>query len=556
MVNIVSNYDIVVDYVDEIKCKITAKKEILYSLRNAFSFYADGYKFSPKYKSGVWDGKINLIDIKGSFPSGILKRILRHCKEDGLTIKVNDIHHYKSVDVSDELIQSLCTYCQYDPYDFQQNALKQILSKKKLLIKSPTSSGKSLMIYLTYRWCVDNNIPLLITVPSTSLAEQLISDFREYVSDDHDVDKYADTLYSGKDKDTNKLVIISTWQTCAKMPETWVKKFRFYICDEAHGASSVELTKIISHMTQCEYRVGFTGTLNGAEMHEIEMNARFGDIYTTITTRELIDRGIVTDILIKSIQLKYSEDTTSHFWKYSGGDYQKEIDFIIDNESRNKYIIDKALNLDGNTLMLFNFIERHGDALLSSLLENRLKYKKRIMYVSGKIKTKDREIIRKQMDSDLPEFYDINFENGKITVDSKDVDFSNINTYIGKELNVECLECDYYINGDINGVVKSINKVDGGYILLATYGTLSTGINIRNLHHLIFCHSYKGKIRILQSIGRILRKSKVKNKVYLHDLTDDFRKGKKTNHCYRHGEIRLELYDEEQFDYEISIEKI
>lgn len=554
--DIVSNYDIVVDYVDEIKCKITAKKEILYSLRNAFSFYADGYKFTPLYKSGQWDGKINLIDAKGFFPSGILKRILRHCKDDGLKIKLNDIHHYKAVDVSDGVIAKLATYCKYEPYDYQLTAVKYALSNKKMLLRSPTSSGKSLMISMLYRYCVDNNIPMLITVPSTSLAEQLISDFREYVADDHDVDQYVDTLYSGKDKTTEKLVIISTWQTCAKMPESWIKKFRFYVCDEAHGANSKELTKIINCMTECEYRIGFTGTLNGAEMHEIEMNARFGDIYHTITTRELIDRGIVTDILIKSIQLKYSEDTVNHFWKYSAGDYQKEIDFIIDSEARNKYIIDKSLNLDGNALMLFNFIERHGDALLESLTDQRLKYKKRILYVSGKIKTKDREIIRKQMDSDLPEFYEINFRDGKITVDSEDVDFSDINRYIGKELDIESLECDYHIDGDITGDVVGIKVVDGAYILLATYGTLSTGINIRNLHHLVFCHSYKGKIRILQSIGRILRKSKVKNKVYLHDITDDFRKGKKVNHSYRHGEIRLELYDEEQFDYEISIEKI
>lgn len=556
MVDNVSNYDIVVDYVDEIKCKITTRKEILYSLRNAFSFYADGYKFHPKYKQGLWDGKINMIDIKGNFPSGILKRILRHCKEDGLSIKVNDIHRYKTVDVSPELIQTLCSYSRFEPYDYQQTAIKHILGKKKLLLKSPTSSGKSLMIYLTYRWCVDNDIPMLITVPSTSLAEQLISDFRDYVADDHNVDEFVDALYSGKDKNTPKPVIISTWQTCAKMPEAWIKKFKFYVCDEAHGASSAELTKIINNMTTCEYRIGFTGTLNGAEMHEIEMNARFGDIYQTITTRELIDRGIVTDILIASIQLKYSAEDLAHFWKYAGSDYQKEVDFIIDSDVRNKYIINKAMNLDGNTLMLFNFIERHGDKLLDSLNAQRLKYKKRIMYVSGKVKTDKRENIRKQMDSDLPEFYEINFEKGKIIVDSIDVDFSSINTHIGKELNVECLECDYYIEGDINGVVKNINVVEGSYILLATYGTLSTGINIKNLHHLIFCHSYKGKIRILQSIGRILRKSKVKNKVYLHDLVDDFRKGKKENHSFRHGEIRLELYDEEQFDYEIRIEQI
>lgn len=552
-----NDFDITIEYVDEIKCKILAKKEILYSLRNAFSFFADGYKFNQKYRSGIWDGKINMIDYKGIFPSGILKRVLRHCKEQGLKIKVNEIWRYKDVEVSPNLIQTLCSYCKFEPYDYQQTAVLKVLSKKKMLMLSPTSSGKSLMIYMLYRWAVDNNMPMLITVPSTSLAEQLISDFREYVADDHDVDKYVATLYSGKDKGTQKLVVISTWQTCSNMPEEWIKKFRFYIADEAHGTRSEEQTKIINHMTECEYRNGFTGTLNGAEMHELEMNARFGDIYQTITTRELIDRGIVTDILINAIKLKYDEETVKNFHTYSQGDYQKEIDFICDLQCRNDYIVNHALNLDGNTLMLFNFIERHGDALLSMLKEKELQYKKKTLYVSGKVKTKERETIRKQMDSDLPKYYDIHLSSGGyITVDEETAKSIDINSYIGKKIDIENSGYDYYLYGDISGIVDNIKIVDGSYILLATYGTLSTGINIRNLHHLIFCHAYKGKIRILQSIGRILRKSKVKNKVYLHDLIDDFRKGRKVNHTYKHGEIRLEVYEQEEFDYEIRTESI
>lgn len=552
-----SHYDITIDYVDEIRCKITTKREILYSLRNNFSFYADGYRFNSKYRTGVWDGKINLIDIKGVFPSGLLKRVLRHCREQELTIKVNEIWRYKDNEVTDEQLNLLASYCRFEPYDYQVTATKKVLAKRKMLLKSPTSSGKSLMIYMLYRWCVDNGLPLLITVPSTSLAEQLISDFRDYVSDDHDVDQYVDTLYSGKDKNTEKLVIISTWQTCSKMPDQWVKKFRFYICDEAHGASSAELTNIINKMSDCEYRVGYTGTLNGAEMHEIEMNARFGDIYQTITTRELIDRGIVTDILINAINLTYSEDVLKNMWAYSGGDYQKEIDFIVDLDVRNKYIVEKSLNLDGNTLMLFNFIDRHGSLLLDMLNQQALKYKKTVLYVSGKIKTDKREVIRRQMDSDLPLYCDIyTSSGGRITIHHEQAEKIDINSYIGKTLDSNVFDSDHYIDGDINGVVTDIKMVDGSYILLATYGTLSTGINIKNLHHLIFCHAYKGKIRILQSIGRILRKSKVKNKVYLHDLIDDFRKGRKINHTYKHGAIRLELYDEEEFEYEIRKELI
>jgi superfamily II DNA or RNA helicase len=80
---------------------------------------------------------------------------------------------------------------------------------------------------------------------------------------------------------------------------------------------------------------------------------------------------------------------------------------------------------------------------------------------------------------------------------------------------------------------------------------LSTGINIKNLHNLIFAHPFKGKILNLQSIGRILRKSDVKNKVYLYDISDDFRKGKIENHVYKHMIKRVEIYEEEEFDYEI-----
>ena len=421
------------------------------------------------------------------------------------------------------------------------------------------NSGKSLIAYMLYRYCVDNNLPLLINVPSTSLCEQLLSDFKDYVSDDHDVDKYVATLYGGQDKETTKPVIISTWQTCSNMPGEWFKKFKFYIVDEAHGSSAKELSAIIDHLNNCPYRIGMTGTLNGSNIHEIEMHARFGEIFKMVTTRELIDRGLVTDIDIKCVRLLHDKQEIDRFHGFCKNDYQREIDYLLNSAERNDYIINLALGLDTTTLMLFNRIEGHGMKLLDMIQEKSVEYKKKVFYIAGSVKTKQREQIRKQLDGELPDFHIVKFADGRTaTFDGEFVTYEQLLAYRGKTLDIESFDPSHIFvqPGSESFVVSDIETVKGCYILLASYGTLAVGVNIRNLHNLIFCHPFKGRILNLQSIGRILRKSNSKNIVYLYDLCDDYRKGKKVNHTYKHATARLEIYEGEEFNYELIEERI
>lgn len=551
--------DITVQYVDEIRCKILTRKEILYGLKTEFSFFANGYKYHPLYKQGRWDGRISMIDGKGLFYNGLLKSLIKHCKERGLSIKVEDIKRYMPDNIEDTVIDNLTSYIKFPPYDYQQRSVKEALSKRKLLILSPTSSGKSLIAYMLYRYCVDNNLPLLINVPSTSLCEQLLSDFKDYVSDDHDVDKYVATLYGGQDKETTKPVIISTWQTCSNMPGEWFKKFKFYIVDEAHGSSAKELSAIIDHLNNCPYRIGMTGTLNGSNIHEIEMHARFGEIFKMVTTRELIDRGIVTDIDIKCVRLLHDKQEIDRFHGFCKNDYQREIDYLLNSAERNDYIINLALGLDTTTLMLFNRIEGHGMKLLDMIQEKSVEYKKKVFYIAGSVKTKQREQIRKQLDGELPDFHIVKFADGRTaTFDGEFVTYEQLLAYRGKTLDIESFDPSHIFvqPGSESFVVSDIETVKGCYILLASYGTLAVGVNIRNLHNLIFCHPFKGRILNLQSIGRILRKSNSKNIVYLYDLCDDYRKGKKVNHTYKHATARLEIYEGEEFNYELIEERI
>lgn len=549
--------DITIQYVDEIRCRIIAAREILYNLKAEYSFYANGYKFHPKFKQGLWDGRISMIDGKGLFYNGLLKSLLKYCKNKGLTIKVEDIKKYMPDTIEDSYIKTLSSYVKFSPYDYQQTSVKEALSKRKLLILSPTSSGKSLIIYLLYRHCVDNNLNLLITVPSTSLCEQLYSDFESYVSDDHKVEDYTAKLYGGQDKSVEKLVYISTWQTCSGMSPEWLSQFDFYICDEAHQGNAKELSSIIDNLPGCRYRIGLTGTLNGSNIHEIEMHARFGDIFKMVTTKELIERGIVTDININMVKLSRPKKEVEFFHAICKNEYQREIDWLINSEERNNYIINLGLTLPTNTLLLFNRIDAHGMKLFEMMTEKAVQYKKKIFYITGSVKTKDREIIRKSLDGDLPIFYDLHLENGTvITVDGEFYDINTINKYIGQDVMIDFDPDHIYSTGDTNSKLVKVETTEGSFNLLASYGTLAVGVNIKRLHNLIFCHPFKGRILNLQSIGRLLRKSEVKNKVYLYDLIDDYRKGKKINHTYKHAIARMEIYEEEGFEYDIIEQQI
>jgi hypothetical protein len=140
----------------------------------------------------------------------------------------------------------------------------------------------------------------------------------------------------------------------------------------------------------------------------------------------------------------------------------------------------------------------------------------------------------------------VKFADGRTaTFDGEFVTYEQLLAYRGKTLDIESFDPSHIFvqPGSESFVVSDIETVKGCYILLASYGTLAVGVNIRNLHNLIFCHPFKGRILNLQSIGRILRKSNSKNIVYLYDLCDDYRKGKKVNHAYKHATARLEIYE-------------
>ena len=456
-----------------------------------FTFEVPGAKFMPAVKKRLWDGKIRMLDRNtGQINAGLYWAIKKFAMERGYGVKVeeseygypydrNKVNHIETMQWFETLNMP------YAPRDYQYDAFTHGVENKRSILLSPTGSGKSFIIYLLMRWYLHNHDDkVLVIVPTTSLVEQLYSDFEDY---GFDVEKNCHRIYSGKDKETEKRIIISTWQSIYKLHPNWFWQFGAIFGDEVHGFKSKSLSSIMNKAKNAEYRWGTTGTLDGTQVHKLVLEGLFGPVKRVTTTHELQAKDTLAKLKINIILLEYAKEICKSM---EGKTYHEEIDFIVSNEKRNKFIANLAVDRTGNTLVLFNLVDRHGK-VLRDLIQDKLKEGQRLFYVSGETKTSDREQIR-------------------------------------------------------NIVENQKNS-----IILASLGTFSTGINIKNIHNIIFASPSKSQIRVLQSIGRGLRKSDDGSDTVLYDIADDLHVGSKKNFTLLHSGERIKIYTNEKFPYSI-----
>lgn len=472
---------------------VGCSSSIAAELNEFFSFYVPGYKFMPAYRNKVWDGKIRLFNARNnSLPVGLFDHLLKFCEhrdydldqlesDYGVPDSANKVHPQEIM----SYVQSL--NLPWAIRDYQFDAVCSAIHRKRGILVSPTGSGKSLIIYTLIRWYLDNfDKKVLVIVPTTSLVEQMYGDFKEYASNDvFDAEGECHRIYSGKDKFSESRVYISTWQSIYKFPPDWFSEFGAVFGDECHGFKSKSLTTIMDKCSEAEYRFGTTGTLDGSQTHELVLNGLFGRTFKVTTTRSLQDNDTLAKLNITRLVLNYDEKTRK---SNVGLTYQDEIDYIVRNDKRNKLIRNLALDQRGNTLVLFQYVDKHGKPLFD-LIRDKAAEGRKVFFVSGQTETTDREAIR------------------KLTESQKDA------------------------------------------IIVASLGTFSTGINIRNLHNIIFASPSKSQIRVLQSIGRGLRKSDDGRPTQLFDISDDMSHKGRKNFSLLHSFERLKMYQNEKFDY-------
>ena len=473
---------------NDVHLSVDADEDVRRDLGEYFTFSVPGFKFMPQYRSRHWDGKIRLFSYAtGQIYTGLYPYILNWCDENN--VSVVDKTDIKDADVDDKKINQFIEALKipFTVRDYQKEAFAYSLRKHRCLLLSPTASGKSLIIYLMVRFnlirCVDKNDKILIVVPTTSLVEQLYKDFKDY---GWNSSAHVHRIYQGHEKHSDKRVYISTWQSIYKMPKKWFEEFGCVIGDEAHLFKAVSLTKILTKLENCKYRIGLTGTLDDSKTHKLVLEGLFGAVNKVISTKTLQDNKQLADLKIYCLVLQH-DNMSKDFLKDKS--YQEEMDFLVSNEIRNKYIRNLCLSLEGNSLCLFQYVEKHG-TILKKLIEDKNENKK-VFFVYGGVDTEERESIR------------------------------------------------------------AITEKSDNSIIIASYGTFSTGINIRNLHNIVFSSPSKSRIRNLQSIGRGLRLKDNNSNATLYDISDDLTYQGKENYTLSHFKERINIYNEEGFDYEV-----
>lgn len=461
---------VTVSKVNEVFLKVDCDDGLARELFEFFSFKVPNAKFMPSFRNRGWDGKVYLFSIKThKIYIGLLPYVDEFCRERGYNFEgVENILGNKQIAMcSQKWLTSL--NLPFEPRDYQIDAFNTAIQYGRQLLLSPTASGKSLIIYMLARYY---NCKTVIIVPTTSLVEQMTKDFQDY--------GYKEPIckiYHGQ-KVFDAPITITTWQSFSKAPKKTLESFDMVVGDEAHLFKANVLKGILEKMKNTAIRFGTTGTLDGTEVHRLQLEGLFGPLKKVITTSELMEDGTIANLSIDILVLKHE--------KVKLENYQAEMDYLVGNDSRNEFICNLVYSLKGNTLVLFQYVEKHG-VILHGKMMKRLGDK--LHYVYGGTDVVDREEVRELVE-------------------------------------------------------KSRDNV-----ILASYGTFSTGVNIKLIDNIVFASPSKSRIRNLQSIGRGLRKGAGKDSMKLFDIADDI--GGK-NYTLNHLKDRINIYNEEGFSYEIK----
>ena len=483
-----------IEKVDEVHFKIHCSYDQAVGLKNHLSCYAPNYKWNQRYKNHSWDGKISFFNMQTQLmPIGLVDKLIEFAFRNDYDLNFAFDKADFIDEISDQQMQDFYKMVFKDtifsPRDYQHDAIHAALKARRGVVEAATGAGKSLIIYTILRYAMAvTKGKFLLVVPNITLVNQMFSDFVEYGW--ADAEKDVCVLYSETSYDPSKRILISTWQSIHKRGGEFFEQFESVVIDEVHGVNekSTAMRTILGHCVHARYRLGLTGTLPAYKADLYNIVGLLGPRLSLVMSKELMEQGVLSDLEIINILIRYSDAEIKKTRKMN---YPEEVDFITKHPLRNKVLgfIIKNINRDENSIVLCERLS-HLESIFKYLTE---KFPDRkIVKIHGKVDAKIREEIRKSID--------------------------------GEE----------------------------GTIIVATFGTMSTGVNIKKIHNIFFASSYKSTIKVLQSIGRVLRTHKDKKIARLWDLVDDLRWKKRTgtigeNYVFDHFKQRYAVYKKQGF---------
>lgn len=535
--------------------------EVKVMMADGLSTYVDNYKFNPSYRAGIWDGKKKFYKLIGDtmvFPKGMWRylerKIQKNIPDVSFEYKSETVFEQITKEQFDEFLTSL--NLPFPPYDYQYNAVFESINSGRMTIGAATSAGKSYIIYMIFSYMIKKGLKCMLVVPNVMLVNQMYQDFKSYgftniddyivrIGGDHcktideKMELFAENDVGGKH-------IISTWQSLYNSPDLF-STIGCIIVDEVHNAKSEVFSDIIlpSAITS-KYRFGLTGTMPPSYADKMSIYGAIGPHKVFIKAQGLIDRGLATPVEIKVLFLNYNDDDKEKVKKIKK--YQDEIKFIETHEERTRFIARTAnkVSQSGNTLVMFTNIE-HGKFLLSTYLK--VKFNVNNLVFLDKVTPKSL--------STIPEGCEKIFINtplddrqiGYVTKAKLDISiFEPLSKY-----NV------YLIYGGIaddeREMIRQILEQKEDALVFASYGTMSTGVSIKRIHHILLASTTKSPIRLQQTVGRGMRLHDSKEWLKMWDFVDDFSRRNKDgkviesskNYCLKHSDERLALYMDNEY---------
>ena len=483
-----------------------------------FSFFKKKSKqadFNVLVDRGIWDGNDVFITKEGKISIGLWKEIYKFSDHTGYEISIEGLDEllstYPDREEYDTYVNSLLSNVVDErgypivPRDYQAEGAYRAIKYKFCTEELATSAGKTLIFYIYNSYLRDTGTitskkKSLMIVPNVSLVGQTAEKFELYSAN---AKKWKVHVVGGKNKFNQKQfdeceIFISTYQSLQNFPAEFFKVFSVVNVDETHKSRGNTIKQIIESCTNRDYKLGLSGTVKIDEKYSdfYKMQENVGPLVMVLSAKHLIDNKYSPNIKIKMVYLKYDES----------------------NEYLKKYW---ALKED--SIQMYKNAKDYGRDMLN--IEKKFIYEsqERLSFISNLVK-----------------------KLGKNTL----ILFSDVKNGYGKSIQEAIFEWNprtYYIDGEVETNVRDEYKDDmekeNDVIIVASYGTFATGIDLKNVHHIIFAESTKAEITIRQSIGRGMRKLAEKNKVIIWDLIDDLR-----GYSVKHSKVREKIYVEQEFE--------
>jgi len=317
-------------------------------IQDRFSFKVADAKYDPRVRKGHWDGIKRLYNRQTKkLYIGLLYELIKLMDKKDWTYSIDPELLPSDEQLDDDDIQGLVEFIRphdngqpIEPYDYQLEAVKYMLNMDRSVSLAATSAGKSLMLYLAARsyQLMDelHGRYIFITVPSISLVEQLYNDFQNYSTFDGSewhVNQHCQRVSSKYPKNLSKQIIITTWQSMAKLPYDEFENIGAIFIDETHTAKGNVLTKLIEQATNTPIKHGLTGTLDGCEVNELVIQGLLGPAKRIVTANDIIEKGRASPVDVSMVLLEHGPKDRQELFDLRSNlrgsmKYQAEVEFI------------------------------------------------------------------------------------------------------------------------------------------------------------------------------------------------------------------------------------